>query len=119
GDVGEHALDGIWMEVTPAHLDDRTEAAIERAPARGFHHVDAPAQQRVVGEDPRVTVWQPQRVRGQREPRAVAVVGESVARPVREPVDRLEAAAALERAQQLAPRMLALAADGEIDCRGG
>ena len=52
-DVGEHALDRIRVEVAAAHLDDRAEAAVEGAAARGLDDVDLPAEQRVAGEHAR------------------------------------------------------------------
>ena len=46
-DVGQHALDRVGMEVAAAHLDDRTETAVERAAARGLDDVHLPPEQRV------------------------------------------------------------------------
>ena len=42
-DVGEHAVERKLIEVSPAHLDDRAEAAVERAAARGFDGIGLPA----------------------------------------------------------------------------
>ena len=39
-DIRQHALDRIGVEVAAAHLDNRAEAAIEGAAARGFDDVD-------------------------------------------------------------------------------
>jgi len=57
-DVGQDAVEGEGVEVAPAHLDDRAEAAIERAAARGFHHVDLPARTRSL-QDAGVTIRRP------------------------------------------------------------
>ena len=46
-DVVEHAAEVEDVEVAAAHLDDRAEAAVEGAAARGLDHVHLPAQQRV------------------------------------------------------------------------
>src|SRR6185503_8912879 len=50
-DVVNHALDRQAMEVAAAHLDDRAEAAVERAAARGLDDVDGPAHVGVAGQD--------------------------------------------------------------------
>ena len=47
GDVGDHASHLAGVEVPAAHLDDRAEAAVERAPARGLDHVHRIAEERV------------------------------------------------------------------------
>ena len=44
GDVGDHARDREAVKVAAAHLDDRAEAAVERAAARGFDDVDLRAR---------------------------------------------------------------------------
>ena len=61
-DVGEHALEVEAVEVAAAHLDDRAEAAVERAAARGLDDVDRAAEQRVAAQHARAAVRQPQRV---------------------------------------------------------
>ena len=117
GDVGEHALDRIRMKVAAAHLDDRAEAAVERAAARGFDDVDRPAEQRVAvstrasrfgsrsGSDAsgitgRAGMWRT---------RPSAVRNDSPAMPAK------RSRPFFERAQQLAERLLAFAADDEVD----
>ena len=52
-DVGDHAVDREAMEVAAAHLDDRAEAAVERAAARRLDDVDGPAHHRVAGQHAR------------------------------------------------------------------
>ena len=47
GDVRHHALDRPRVKVAAAHLDDRAEAAVVRAAARGLDDVHGPAEQRV------------------------------------------------------------------------
>src|SRR5437762_10183799 len=51
--VGDHAIERVSEEVAPAHLDDRTEAAIEGAPSRRFDHVNLTAKNRVALEHSR------------------------------------------------------------------
>ena len=58
GDVRDHAIDGKAVEIPPAHLDDRAEAAVERAPARGFDDVDGSAHHGVAGEHPAAAIRQ-------------------------------------------------------------
>ena len=47
GDVGDDALDRKAVEVASAHLDDRTEAAVERAAARSLDDIDGTAEHRI------------------------------------------------------------------------
>ena len=62
GDVGDHALDGIDVKVAAAHLDDRAEAAIVRAPSRRFDDIDLASKQRVALEDAGGPVGQAKRI---------------------------------------------------------
>ena len=79
-DVGEDALDRIGVEVAPAHLDDRAEAAVERAAARGLHDVDLASEQRVAAEHAGRAVRRPDRRRRSDWPTgAIGVVEELVA----------------------------------------
>ena len=57
-DVGDHALDRRTMKVPPAHLDDRAEAAVERAAAGRLDDVDLAAHHRVAGEHARCAARQ-------------------------------------------------------------
>ena len=56
--VGQHAVERVGVEVAAAHLDDRAEAAIEGAAARGLDHVDLPAQHGVAAEHAGVALGQ-------------------------------------------------------------
>ena len=74
GDVGQHAVDRIRMEVAAAHLDDRAEAAVEGAPARGLDDVHRPAEQRVAVRHARRRFGQRQRFSREPGHRAIGVV---------------------------------------------
>jgi len=50
--VGDHVPERKPVKVSPTHLDDRAEAAVERAPARCLDDVHAPAEHRVAGQHP-------------------------------------------------------------------
>src|SRR6185436_9024397 len=98
------------------HLDDRAEAAVERAAARGLDHVHLPAEEGVAVEHARVAPGQTQRSVGERLDGPVGVVVEAALRvPPAQAADPFEARPALERAQQLVEGRLALAADDEVD----
>src|SRR5580704_10272684 len=53
-DVRQDPLQGAGVEVASAHFDNRAEAAVEGAPARGLDHVDLPAEERVAAKHPHV-----------------------------------------------------------------
>ena len=61
-DIREHPFDWIRVKVAAAHLDDRAEAAVERAAARRFDDVDPASEQRISSEHPGVAIGQPQRL---------------------------------------------------------
>src|SRR5262245_30194985 len=42
--VRQDPIEGVDVEVASAHLDNRAEAAVEGAAARGLDHVDLPAE---------------------------------------------------------------------------
>ena len=58
GDVGEHVLERIRVEVAAAHFDDRAEAAVEGAAARRLDDVDRTAEQSVAGQHARRAIRQ-------------------------------------------------------------
>ena len=105
------------VEVAAAHLDDRAEAAVEGAAARGLDDVDLPAEHRVAGEHARA--------RGSAARSSPSSTDADRPRPGcggtpspsrnDSPATSTAAVAALERAQQLAERQLAFAADDEVD----
>ena len=119
GDVGEHAVDRIRVKVAAAHLDDRAEAAVEGAAPRRFDDVDLAAEQRVAAEHARArgsgsrSGVDASRLTG-RSALCAKPSGAAVREARRSPPTL---AAALERAQQLAERLLAFAADDEVDVR--
>ena len=98
------------MKVAAAHFDDRAEAAVEGAAARGLDDVDLPSEQRVARQDAGGAIGQAQRIRGEPHHGAVGVVDEAVARTPRQAGDVIGRAAVLERAEQLAKRLFPFAA---------
>ena len=119
GDVGEHALDRVRVKVPAAHLDDRAEAAVVGAAARGFDDVDLAAEQRVAAEHARAAIGQLRASSDfERRDRTIRVVHEPLAAPVRQPGDRVRRRPPdLERPQQFPERELAFAAHQELDRR--
>ena len=114
-DVGQHAVHGVRVEVAAAHLDDRAEAAVERAAARRFDDVDLASEERVALEHARAAVGQANRVGGQAENGARRVADPGPGRPVRQAGDPAKILAPFEFPQQLAERVLPLAAHDELD----
>ena len=120
GDVGQHAVDAVGVEVAAAHLDDRAEAAVVGAAARGLDDVHLAAEQRVAAEHARGAVRQPQRLGREPRDRPVGVVHEAVrASGTTGRRSPSSGAFRFERAQQLAERLLAFAADDELDVVAG
>ena len=60
GDVRQHAGEIERVEVAPAHLDDRAEAAVVGAAARRLDDVDGAAEERIAGQHARAAVRQRQ-----------------------------------------------------------
>ena len=116
GDVGQHPFDAEGVEVASAHLDDRAETAVERAAARRFDDVDLAAEQRVALEHARRAIGQLERIGRQVRDRRDRGCGADAA-PSRydSPAISATVGVMLDRAQQLAQRALALAANQEID----
>src|SRR5215510_1734437 len=75
-DVGQDPVEGEGVEVAPAHLDDRAEAAIERAAARGFHHVDLAPQELVALQNARIALRRPDLAVDETVDRTVRIVVE-------------------------------------------
>ena len=73
-DIGEHALEREGVEVPAAHLDDRAEAAVERAAARGLDDIHLAAEHRVAAEHARGAVRQGDLLSRQPAHRPVRVV---------------------------------------------
>ncbi len=128
--IGEHAVEGICVEVAAAHLDDGAEAAIEGAAARGLDHVDRPAQHVIAREDAGAAVRQSDITAFEGMDGAVGigkpigcnrVVGKSLSRNLGEsgapgePRDVPESAVALDGASEFAEGEFAFAANDEID----
>ena len=114
GDVGQDAIDAVDMKVPAAHLDDRAEAAVVGATARGLDDVDRPAHQRIAAEHAGAAVGEAQRVG--REPRdgTGGVRNKSVRCPECEPGDAVERSSGFERSKQFRQRSFAFAADDHV-----
>ena len=107
------------VEVAAAHLDDRAEAAVEGAAARGLDDVDRAAEEGVAVEHARSAVRQRDRAVVEPADRPRRVCERS--RPpswIDRPGDRRQPGSPRsQRAQQIAERQLAFAADDEVDAR--
>src|SRR5262245_19285080 len=57
-DICDDPIKRISMEVPASHLDDRAEAAIVGASARGFDHIHLPPENRVAFEHPSIAIGQ-------------------------------------------------------------
>ena len=108
----------IGVEVPAAHLDDRAEAAVEGAAARCFDHVDLASEQRIALEHARAAIGQLERLRREvRDHRRSGLWRKPSGVAIRQSGDARQVAMMLERAQQLAQRVLAFAANEAIDRR--
>jgi hypothetical protein len=114
-DVRQDPLEGVGVEVASAHLDNRAEAAVECAAARGFDHVDLPAEERVAAKYPHVAPRRPDLavLKAAHAPRGV--VAESVGASVGQARNLVVSAPCLEPTQQLTERDLPLAPHDEVD----
>ncbi len=113
-DVGQNPLEGVRVEVAAAHRDDRAEAAIEGAPARGLHDVHRAPKERVALQHPGAPVRQPYPTICEALNPPVGVVEEAVAVPVGETGNALKPVAAFEGPNQLAERQLSLAPHDKV-----
>ncbi len=89
--VGQHAVERVSMEVAAAHLDDRTEAAIEGAAARGLDYIHLPAEQRVSLEHARIAVRRADFLVFKPVRRPRGIMHPALAVPVRKATDVLDA----------------------------
>src|SRR6185503_20856596 len=53
--VCDDAIKSVCVKITPAHLDDRAETAIECAAARSLYHIRLSAKHRVAFQHSRIT----------------------------------------------------------------
>src|SRR5438552_7011903 len=123
-DIREHPFDWIRVKVAAAHLDDRAEAAVERAAARGFDDIHPAAEQRIAAEHARIAIRQPQALGGERNDWRCRVVNETLCRPVRQSgnagqTSRFDIglprfAIGLDRTQERTERALAFTAHEEV-----
>ena len=114
-DICENALDGPRVEVPSAHLDDRAEAAVEGAAARGLDDIDRAADERIAVQHTRGAIREANLLAGQRAHRPRRRPHEPARRPVRNPGNGLDTAPPLEGADQLAERDVPLASHDEVD----
>src|ERR1700730_807837 len=113
--VGNHALEGIGVEVAAAHFDDGAETAVIGTSPRSLDDIHLASQQCIAFKHTRITVGQPdflviELVNGPGRivcPAAFVAVGET-ANPI-------EAISPLEGTQQLPKSHLPLAAHNVID----
>ncbi len=114
GDVGDDAGDRARVEVPPAHLDDRAEAAVVRAAPRRLDDVHGIAEEGVAPQHAGAAVGQLQRVVESMRRRPVRIrddiaAGRSPGQAGND-AQRRVAAPELQRPQQFAERCFALAA---------
>src|SRR5688500_1716289 len=99
------------MEVAAAHLDDRTETAAERAPARGLDDIELASEHRAAGEHPG-SACRRQNLSSRgcgRRARRVPVYSRRCSKP--ETRNAIERQQSVEGTQQLAKRDVAFATD--------
>ena len=116
-DVRQDPVEGEGVEVAAAHLDYRTEATVEGAAPRGFHHIDRSPEEGVAAKDAGAPVRRPDLAVREAVEGAIRVVEECVPLAVGEARDALEAVPALQRPHQLAEGQLPLAAHDEVHRR--
>ncbi len=113
--VGQHSVERISMEVAAAHLDDRTETAIESTTARGFNYVHLASQERVSLEHARIPVRRTDLTVLEPVGRPRGIMHPTLAVPIRKAADPLEAGALLQCAQQFAEGDFPFAAHQIVD----
>src|SRR5262249_31785788 len=116
-DISQHTIKRIGMKIAPPHLDDRAEAAIEGAPARGLDYINLSPQHGVAIEYSSAAVGQLDLVTIQAVDCTSAVVMPAISLAVRQSNDPIACAAVLNRAQQLSKCDFPLAADDKIHAR--
>jgi hypothetical protein len=96
-------------------IENRAEAAVECAAARGLDHVNLAAEERIAAEHPHVAPRRPDLAVLETAHTPRGVVAESVGASVGQARYVVVSALCLERAQQLTERDLALAPHDEVD----
>jgi len=114
GDVGNHPRDWKAVEVPPAHLDDRAEAAVERAAARRLDDIHRPPHHRVAGEHPRLALRRRNRVLLDGRDGPGRRLHEHVALAKPQTRNGGQGALQIERTQQLAKGQFPLAAHDRV-----
>src|SRR5262245_11366922 len=103
------------MEVPAAHLDNRAEAAVEGAAARGFNDIHLSPEYRVAAQHTCRAPWKRHRAVLDWRDGARTALPETVAIAEPEAINPIERCAGVERAYQLPKRQLSFAANDCID----
>jgi GAF domain-containing protein len=117
--IGHHAIDRPDMEVPPAHFDDRAEGAVVRAAPRGFDDVNLAPHEGVSGEHPRRAARGTHVLVVEMTDRTIRIALEAIALAIRDARNLAEIASAFERAKELAERLVAFAANDDVDAEFG
>src|SRR5262249_59227646 len=87
--VGENSLEVVGVKVSTAHLDDRTEAAVERTAPRRLDDIDLSANHGVAREDTGASVGRANFVGAQSRDWPVRIVHERPAAAIGEARDAI------------------------------
>src|SRR5690242_6261936 len=116
-DIFDDAVHCKNVKISTAHFDDRTKAAIERAAARGFDHIDRPSEHGVSVQNASGTVRQFDLVFFEALDRRGRVVNELFSPPEGQAGNSSEITIAFEDAQQLSKGRFTFPTNYEIDER--
>src|SRR6516164_7641896 len=81
-DIGDHAREGKRLKIPTAHLNDRTETAIESATAGCLDDIDLSPEHGVSGENSSTAFWRPNFALLEAADRPIAVMPEIIAVPI-------------------------------------
>ena len=113
--VSDYAVEGIGVEVSAAHFDNRAETAIKRAAAGSLYDINRPAQHCVTTEDPRVAVGWSDLTAVKATNLAVLILVKAVAASECQAGYVVESASIFDRPQQFPKSDLALTSHYEIN----
>jgi hypothetical protein len=116
-DIFDDSFDRKNMKISAAHFNDRTEAAIKRATARGFDHVDGPANHGVALQHPCRAIRQADLVLFEALSRGGRIVNELLPSAEGEAGNGFEIATVFKGAQQLSKGRLTFSANHKVDER--
>src|ERR1700731_3593792 len=114
-DIRHHAVEREGFEIAPAHFNDGTEAAIERASAGGLDDVNLAADKRIAFKHTDITSGRFDFAFIQPCDRAVRVVDKLISATKTETGDSVAAPLLLDCSQQLSESQLTFPAYDEID----